>query len=123
MRENKGRLLTNSFALLLHNAVEMATIMEVFTLEPDKVHEVTTAGEMTADTAPQGEVNTVMEPLTQDQEPEGSGTTVNNALNTGAQVLEYLKDVLNGITQGGVLTVAVHNEALKQLSTKGPSYK
>lgn len=64
-----------------------------------------------------------MEALTQDQEPEGMGITVNNALNTGAQVLEYLKDVLNGITQGGVLTVAVHNEALKQLSTKGPSYK
>ena len=104
--------------------VEVDTIMEAFTLEPDKVHVVTTDREMTPDTAPQGEVTTVMEALTQDQEPEGRGMTVNNVLNTGAHVLEYLKDVLDGITQGGGLTIAVLKEALKQLlSTKGPSYK
>ena len=104
--------------------VEVATIMEAFTVEPDKVHVVTTAGEMTADTAPPGEVTTVMEALSQDQEPEGRGTSVNNALDTGAHVLEYLKDVLDGITQGGILTIAVLKEAFKQLlSTKGPSSK
>jgi len=104
--------------------VEVATILEAFTLEPDKVHVVTTAGEMTPDTAPQGEVTTIMEALTQDQEAEGRGMTVNNGLNTGAHLLEYLTDVLDGISQGGVLTIAVLKEALKQLlSTKGPSYK